>query len=263
MYNVNMFQIKDVLKNKNWAIIKGDCLTTLKQFSDDSINHIITSPPYNMNLRVRGNSYCSRQIVKELTTKYEGFDDNLPIEQYFQFHKEVITEMLRVTTGYIFYVIQPLTGNKRALFKLMGEFNQHLKEVIIWDKKNAQPAIGESVLNSQFEFILVFCKDNVNAMKRQFPEKIFKRGTLSNVWNIGRSHSKTDNHAATFPEQLVETIVKNFTSENEIILDPFSGTGTTSVVCIKNNRKTIGIELVDAYYDFSIKQLKETEKHLK
>ena len=53
------------------------CLNTLKSFKDNSINCVITSPPYNMNLRIRNGEYCSRQIVRELTTKYNNFDDNL------------------------------------------------------------------------------------------------------------------------------------------------------------------------------------------
>ena len=56
------------------------CLDTLNRLDDNSIDTVITSPPYNMNLRVRNNQYCSRQITKELTTKYDGFTDNLNID---------------------------------------------------------------------------------------------------------------------------------------------------------------------------------------
>ena len=59
-------------------IYNENCLQTLKRFDDNSIDIVITSPPYNMNLRIRNGNYCSRQIVKEFSTKYEGFDDNLP-----------------------------------------------------------------------------------------------------------------------------------------------------------------------------------------
>jgi site-specific DNA-methyltransferase (adenine-specific)/modification methylase len=101
--------------SNNNEIIVGDCLKVLKSFEDNFFSHTITSPPYNMNLRIRNGKYCSRQIVKEFSTKYNGFDDNLSIEDYFNFHKKVIAELLRVTKGYIFYIIQPVTGNKRAL----------------------------------------------------------------------------------------------------------------------------------------------------
>ena len=58
-------------------IYNESCLDTLARMSDDDVSLSITSPPYNMNLRIRNGKYCSRQIVKEFSTKYEGFDDNL------------------------------------------------------------------------------------------------------------------------------------------------------------------------------------------
>jgi DNA modification methylase len=73
-------------------LILGDCLEKMKDIPDGSVDLILTSPPYNMNLRIRNGKYCSRQIVKELTTKYEGFDDNLTMDEYFKFNKDVIDE---------------------------------------------------------------------------------------------------------------------------------------------------------------------------
>ena len=81
------------------------CLNTLKRLPDNSIDLTITSPPYNMNLRIRNKQYCSRQIIKERTTKYTNFSDNLPIEEYNSFHTNVINELLRVS-NLIFYNIQ-------------------------------------------------------------------------------------------------------------------------------------------------------------
>lgn len=77
-------------------IFNESCLNTLARMSDNSVDLVITSPPYNMNLRIRNGKYCSRQITKEFSTKYDGFDDNLPIDEYFDFHLRVIKELLRV-----------------------------------------------------------------------------------------------------------------------------------------------------------------------
>ncbi len=71
-------------------IYHESCEETLKRLPDNSVNLVITSPPYNMNTRIRNGKYCSRQIVKELTTKYDGFDDNLPIDQFYDFHSTTI-----------------------------------------------------------------------------------------------------------------------------------------------------------------------------
>ena len=79
------------------TIYNESCLETLARLPDDAVNVVITSPPYNMNLRIRNGQYCSRQIVKEISTKYSGFSDNLPIEEYYAFHERVITELLPLT----------------------------------------------------------------------------------------------------------------------------------------------------------------------
>jgi site-specific DNA-methyltransferase (adenine-specific)/modification methylase len=247
-----------LLKNRTQMnLINGNCLDELKNIPDDSHNLVITSPPYNMNLRIRNGKYCSRQIVKERTTKYENFDDNLPLEEYFEFNKKVIEECLRVSE-IVFYNVQFLTGNKRALFKLIGHFNEQLKEIIIWDKINAEPAIGSGVLNSRFEVLLVFDKNN--AISRAFKTYNFKRGELQNLWQIKRGKKITGTHGAVFPEELVEKILENFSKEGDKVLDPFLGTGTTGVVAKKMNREFTGIELDKDYFDLASQRIAELDK---
>ncbi len=229
-------------------LINGNCLEELPKFKNKEFDLVITSPPYNMNLRIRNGKYCSRQIVKEISTKYKNYDDNLPIEDYYQFNKKVIENCLRISKM-TFYNIQFLTGNKRAFFKIIGEFNEQLKEIIIWDKINAQPAIGQGILNSRFETILIF--EEENAISRNFSNAQFKRGTLQNLWQIKRTTKKNKDHGAIFPEELVEMIITNFSIENDKILDPFMGTGTTAVVCKNLKRDFTGIELDMDYYNFA------------
>jgi site-specific DNA-methyltransferase (adenine-specific)/modification methylase len=233
--------------NYHW-LMQGDCLEMMKQIPDGSIDMVLTSPPYNMNLRIRNGKYCSRQIVKELSTKYENFDDNLSMNDYFEFNKKVIYELLRVS-DLIFYNVQFLTGNKPALFKLIGEFSDKIKEFIIWDKCNAQPAIGQGVMNSQFETVLVL--QNSAPESRSFNTAQFDRGTLSNVWKIKRGKKVCKSHGAIFPDELAEKVIKSFSSEYAVILDPFMGTGTTGVACINLNRVFIGIEKDKEYFKIS------------
>ncbi len=232
------------------------CLETLSKMKDNSVDLVVTSPPYNMNLRIRNGQYCSRQIVKEFSSKYNNFDDNLPIEEFYELHSKIISELLRVSP-IIFYNIQIVTGSKRAFFKIIGEYADCLKEIIIWDKGYAQPAMALNVLNRQSELILVFEKSN--AISRQFDKCNFERGTLGDIWNIQRGKKVDKNHSAVFPEKLVETILKNFTNENDVVYDPFMGTGTTAAVCQKLNRNWIGSEINAEYCDVIIKRL-EAEK---
>ena len=112
-----------MLENK---IHQECCLDTLRKMPDDHVDVVVTSPPYNLNLRIRKGKYCSRQIVREISTKYTEFDDNLPLEDYYKFHSEVLRELLRVS-HIIFYNIQIVTGSKRSTFKMIGEFSDNLK----------------------------------------------------------------------------------------------------------------------------------------
>ena len=81
------------------------CLTTMAKMLTGSVDIVITSPPYNMNLRIRNGEYCSRQIIPEISTKYKSFPDNLPIDEFYELLKDILTELLRVSNR-VFYVIQ-------------------------------------------------------------------------------------------------------------------------------------------------------------
>lgn len=226
------------------------CVETLKKLSNQSIDLVITSPPYNMNIRVQNGKYQSRSLVKEFSNKYgasvdsDTFADNLHPDEYFEFHSKVLTELLRVSP-IIFYNIQIVTGSKRAMFRLIGEFYETLKDIIIWDKGNAQPAMCAGVLNRQSELILVF--DATKGISRKFDTCYFNRGTLNDVWNIKRSRKIDASHGAVFPEELVTKILTNFSKEGDVVYDPFMGVGTTAVVSKQMNRKYIGSE-INAHY---------------
>lgn len=236
-----------------------DCRDVMSEMPDKCVDLTITSPPYNMNLRIRNGQYVSRQIVKELSTKYEGYDDNLPMNKYYEFNKQVIQELLRVSK-LTFYNIQFLTGNKPALFKLIGDFSDQLKEFIIWDKVNSQPAIGHGVLNSRFEVLLVFGEEPYS---RSFKNSNFERGRLDNLWQIKRERNKSKTyHGATFPTSLVELIIQNFSSTGEVLFDPFMGTGTTGVVAKRNLRKFVGSELLSNYFSDALANINSTEPQI-
>jgi site-specific DNA-methyltransferase (adenine-specific) len=245
-------------KNKELinTIFNESCIDTMKRIPNDFVDVVITSPPYNMNLRIRNGEYCSRQIVKEISTKYEDFSDNMPIEDFYEFHSSVLKELLRIS-NLVFYNIQIVTGSKRAFFKMIGEFSESLKDIIIWDKRYAQPAIGEQVMNRRSELILVFEKDY--PISRQFRSATFKRGTLDDVWVIDRERSNVEGHGATFPQKLIFTILENFSKEGDVIYDPFMGTGTTAAVAKKIGRKYIGSEISKRYFDLCIDRLSKED----
>jgi site-specific DNA-methyltransferase (adenine-specific) len=248
-----MRQTKNDTKIELNKVYNENCLETLKKMKDGSVDAVITSPPYNMNLRIRNGKYCSRQIVKELSTKYSNFDDNLPIDEYYDLHLNILKELLRVS-DMVFYNIQIVTGSKRAIFKIIGELSDYLKDIVIWDKGNGQPAMAERVMNRRTELVLIF--DRNNAISRQFEKCNFNRGTLDDLWLIKRGKKVSSEHGAVFPEELVSTILDNFTNEGDVIYDPFMGTGSTAVVCKKLKRKFIGSEISKEYIKVINERLK-------
>lgn len=245
----------DFLEGESVKLLQGDCLEVMRSIPDNSVDLILTSPPYNMNLRIRNGKYCSRQIVKEISTKYASFDDNLPMDDYFEFNKNVLNECLRVS-DLVFFNVQILTGNKPALFRLMGEFHDRIKELIVWDKLNAQPAIGKNVMNSQFEILLVL--QNSKPESRAFSSAQFDRGTLSNLWGIKRGKKVDKNHGAVFPLELAEKVIANFSKTGQVVLDPFMGVGTSGVAAKILGRKFIGIEIDPNYFAIAKNRIENT-----
>jgi site-specific DNA-methyltransferase (adenine-specific) len=238
-------------------IFNESCDTRMASMQDNSVDCIITSPPYNMNLRIRNGKYCSRQIVKEFSSKYEGFNDNLPIEDFYRFHKHMLYGMLKISP-LVFYNISIVTGSKRAFFQIIGDYCNELKEIIVWDKGHGQPAMQSGVLNRQSELVLVFSKEG-DAISRDFKTAQFKRGTLSDTWKISRERSAAKGHMATFPLALAEKIIVNFTRPGSTIYDPFAGSGTVGVACKKLGRKFIGSEINPDYCEQANKRINHIE----
>jgi site-specific DNA-methyltransferase (adenine-specific)/modification methylase len=235
------------------TVYNEDCLATMARMPDNFVDLVFTSPPYNMNLRIRNGKYCSRQIVKEFSTKYDGFDDNLPINDFHRLHSKILSELLRVSK-ITFYNIQIVTGSKLAFFKMIGEFAPYLKDIIVWDKKHGQPAMQTNVMNRRTELILVFEKDG--AISRQFKKCNFARGTFDDIWQIGRGKKVAKNHGATFPLELADKVINNFTTAGDVVYDPFTGSGTTLLSAKQNGRSYVGSEITQKYYDFAVERLK-------
>ena len=253
--------------SKAWALevnlnlINDDCMSVMRDYPDNYFDACITSPPYNMNLRInaRGNGYCSRQIVKELSSKYKNFNDNLPMEKYEDFLRNYVQEMLRISSV-VFLNLQIITGNKPALFRFFGHFADQIKELIIWDKCYSQPAIGDGVLNSRFELIVVL---GGNSIARAFKNPQFKKGSLDNIWQIRPNKSKNAEHKASFPLELTQQIIKNFLPKSGKIIDPFLGTGTTGIAAYYAQMgEFVGVELDADYFSAAKARINQETKQV-
>lgn len=232
-----------------------NCLETLSRMLNKSVDLVVTSPPYNMRTRIRNGKYTTREKTKHFSKKYNHFDDAMPIDEFYFFHSKVLSELLRVSK-IVCYNLQIVTGSKEAFFKIIGDYNRDIKDIIIWDKGSGQPAMHEMVLNSCFEMILILEDDKKAG--RMIQNAKFSRGEMNNILRIGKNKRVFDGHGAVFPEKLAGELIKAFSEKGDLIYDPFMGSGTTGVVAHKLNRNWIGSEITKSYFDLANQRIKSS-----
>jgi len=219
-------------------------LETMSKMTNNFVDYVLTSPPYNVG----------KNGLNGEGKKYDLHNDTLSDDDYLEQQKKLIKELLRVSKYHVFYNIQMLSGNKKSLMKLMGYFANEIKEIIIWNKKNGVPSMEPGVFNSAYEYIIIFSNDQPN--KRKFYDTSF-RGNQNNVFVLKNTHSNpfSDVHKAIMPLDIPRYFMMTFGKENDIWYDPYMGTGTTAVACIKEKRKFIGSEISQEYVDLANKRL--------
>jgi len=241
------------------SIIAGDCLKVMKDWPDNCIPLTVTSPPYNMRTRIRNGEYTTReQCDSSFSNKYKYFSDDLSIQQYFDFHYVAIGEFLRVSK-LVFINIQIVTGSKEAWFRLFGEYAELIKDIIIWDKGWGQPAMHSNVINRGTELILALESHAVAG--RAFNTSYFGRGKMEDIWRIsGREY--IPDHGACFPIGIPAKVIEGWARPNDLILDPFCGSGTTLVAAKMLGRRYIGIDISSEYCEIARQRLEAVDTNV-
>lgn len=233
-------------------IINYDCLDGLQQIKDDTFDIVVTSPPYNLGNTVRGNLY-------------EEYTDALSSRDYEKFITAVISQLIRTTKHYVFFNFQIVTSNKIAYLKIFNRFRHNIKDIIIWHKKQYQPAVQPTCLGATYEFIVVFTKTE-KAEGRTFERAFFNNrdpgGSVSNVIfgnnaSIKEFNSEQGSNKAVMPQYVVRWILEKFAKKGDIIMDPFMGTGTTALVAKQLEMKYFGFEISKEYCDIANNRLKQ------
>jgi len=239
-------------------IIIGDSETIINKIPDNSVDLVLTSPPYNFGL----------DYDKNQDYHYWG--------NYFSKLFKIFKECIRVTKygGRIIINVQPLFSDYIPTHHIISNFfvKEKLiwKSEILWEKNNynckytawgSWKSPSNPYLKYTWEFIEVFCKGDLK--KNGDKENIdisadeFKKWVVAK-WSIAPERNMKDyGHPAMFPEELVERVLKLFSYKGDIILDPFNGVGTTTVVAKKLNRKYIGIDISDEYCKVAQKRIED------
>jgi site-specific DNA-methyltransferase (adenine-specific) len=228
------------------TLYHGDCRELLPMIGN--VDVVVTSPPYNMRTRVNKGIYTVRENTEHFSKKYQYFHDALPMDEYYELHCGILGMCLKLAP-ILFVNIQLVTGSKEAWFKLIGTYYKEIKDIIVWDKGTGQPAMHESVLNRSYELILILERNAVAG--RAFTRSYFERGTMPDIWRMGRNAPMSNSHSASFPIILPSTIIKNWSKKDEVILDPFAGIGTTGRASKDLGRKCIMIELEERYCELA------------
>jgi len=231
----------------NSKLILGDCLEEMKKIPSDSIDCIVTSPPYNKTGIVGKKTKVGNQIWNKFNIEYETYGDNMPEEMYRTWMVNVIDEMVRVikSNGSIFFNHKPRRFKNQAYLPtdFISRSKAKLYQLIIWDRRNS-PNIRADILVPCTEHVYWLCKDKPKVFRNHIPMEY--RGE---VWVIPPQKQK--GHPAPFPEQLASNCILLSTRKNDTVLDPFMGSGTTGIACKNNDRKFIGIEIDKKYYQIS------------
>ena len=241
-------------------ILCGDCLTILPSLPRSAFDCCIADPPFNMSQK-KGLGWAFSSHI----TMQEGWDI-FSKDEYFQFTLDWVTEVLRVVkpNGNIF-----VFGSFHSIFTLgfilQNVFDRRIITQIVWYKPNAQPNITCRMFTESTEFILwAVNNENKKAKNWTFNYETMKvmnnNKQMRNMWEIPltkKSEKKHGKHPSQKPIQVVERLILAGTDEGNLILDPFSGTGTTGIVAEKQNRKWVMIEKEEEYNQIAQKRLNE------
>lgn len=245
-------------------IICGDAEFVLKNLPDNCVDLIFTSPPYNFGL------------------EYENHKDEVNWSEYFDKLFRIFKECIRVLKygGRIIVNVQPLFSDYIPIHHIISNFFMENKLIwkgeIIWDKHNynckytawgSWKSPSNPYLKYTWEFLEIFCKGDLKhkgeSDKSDITADEFKKWVYAK-WDIAPERDmKKWGHPAMFPEELARRVIKLFTFENDVVLDPFNGVGTTTKVAKELNRKFLGIDISEEYCKKAQERLLTVDKQKK
>lgn len=244
--------MREINKYTN-RIICGDCIKVMKRIPAESIDIVITSPPYNLKNSTgngmkdgRGGKWKNAKLIKG----YSDYHDCLPHKQYVEWQRECLKEMMRVIkdNGAIFYnhKWRVQSGILQDRSDILDNFP--VRQIIIWKRKGGIN-FNPGYFLPTYEVIYLIAKPDFKLAP--------KANAAGDVWEIKQENNNP--HPAPYPIELTDKIIKS--TKSEIILDPFIGSGTTAISALRNNRKYIGIDVSEEYCKMARKRiLKEKEQ---
>jgi len=232
-------------------LIKGDCLEVLKSIPDKSVDQIFADPPYNLS----GKNNLTCKSGKRVNCNKGEWDIITDIDE---FNSNWITECMRVLkdTGTIW--ISGTLHNHPSIGFILKNKGHWIINDIVWFKRNAPPQLQPNRLAPSTELIWLASKTKKYYFNYKKAKEINGGKQMRNLWDITAKRHITK-HPTEKPEDLLERIILLGSKEGDLILDPFMGSGTTGVVAKRLNRKFIGIEVADNFFDMAKERIQDTK----
>lgn len=252
----------------DFVLFEGDCLDLFPQIPDGFVKLIVTSPPYNLG---------------------KTYENRLDLREYLLHQRKVIKECIRVLDvhGSICWQVGNYVDNGEiipldvVLYPIFAESKLHLRNRIVWHFGHGLHASKR--FSGRYEVILWFTKSNkytfnLDAVRvpQQYPGKKYFKGPKkgqysanplgknpSDIWeipNVKANHVEKTAHPCQFPVELIERLVLALTNENDWVLDPFQGVGSTAIASLMHNRKVVGSEIMSEYVKITKERINLAEK---
>ena len=269
--------MKELITN----ILQGDSAEVLKTLPDNSIDLIVTSPPY----------------ADQRKSTYGGISPDKYVEWFLPISEQLL-RVLKPSGTFVLNIKEKVVNGERSTYVMelilaMRKQGWLWTEEFIWHKKNSYPGKWPNRFRDAWERLLQFNKSKKFAMYQEEVMVPMGDWAKSRLKNLSDTDKRRDNskvgsgfgknisnwidrekayptnvlhlatecnnkkHSAAFPEELPEWFIKLFTKEGDMVLDPFAGSGTTLFVAERMGRSAIGIEIMEDYYKMIKNQLEE------
>jgi site-specific DNA-methyltransferase (adenine-specific)/site-specific DNA-methyltransferase (cytosine-N4-specific) len=264
----------------------GDCKTELSKLDENSVDLIVTSPPY----------------ADQRKSTYGGIHPDKYVEWFLQISEQLL-RVLKPSGTFILNIKEKVMDGERSTYVMelilaMRKQGWIWTEEFIWHKKNSYPGKWPNRFRDSWERLLQFNKSkkfNMYQEEVMVPMGDWAKSRLKNLSDTDKKrdnskvgsgfgknisnwleremayptnvlHLATEcnnkNHSAAFPEELPEWFIKLFSKPNDTVLDPFVGSGTTLFVANRLTRNSIGIEILPEYYNMVREQIQPVELYL-
>lgn len=228
----------------------------MEELPDNSIHLMVTSPPYN--------------VGKE-------YDDNLTLKEYRELIKNVWQEVYRVLVPGGRACVNIANLGRKPYLPLhsyiisdMLEIGYLMRGEIIWNKANSgSPSTAwgswlsakNPILRDIHEYILIFSKGSYGRQQNKFHKSTINKEEFleltKSVWTFSAESARKIGHPAPFPLELPYRLIQLYTFENDVVLDPFMGSGQTAIAAVKSKRNYIGYDINKEYVSLAEKRIKD------